>query len=149
LTDESVPSPQEELLKRLEGAGMGFWKSARGFGGGLALILAGFLFVVFLPVILPVVAIDHWLTGRRMQAAARVFACPACGAIIGIEAIRLAEETWGSHMAEIHEKNPGIRFRRSPQRIVRHLHAICPHCSARYQFVEREKAFTAIGPNTW
>jgi hypothetical protein len=52
-------------------------------------------------------------------------------------------------MAEIHEKNPGIRFSRGPQRITRHLHAICSHCGARYQFVEREKTFTAIGPNTW
>ena len=128
---------------------MGVWKSARGFSRSLTVVLVGILLVVFLPVILPVVAIDHWLSHRRMQAAARVFACPACGAVIGIEALRLAEEAWGSHMAEMHRKNPGIRLKRSPQRIMRHLHAICPHCGARYQFIEHERAFAAIGPNTW
>ncbi|MEJ2123395.1 MAG: hypothetical protein P8Y67_04970 [Alphaproteobacteria bacterium] len=128
---------------------MGFWKSARSYSHGLVIILAGFLLVVFLPVIIPVVAVSHWLSRRRMQAAARVFACPACGAVIGAEAIQLAEEAWGSHMAELQGRNPGIRIRRNPQRITRHLHVICPHCGARYQFIEREKTFTAIGPNTW
>ncbi|MEJ2117354.1 MAG: hypothetical protein P8Y36_05385, partial [Alphaproteobacteria bacterium] len=116
---------------------------------GLTTVLAGILLVVFLPVILPVVAVSQWLSQWRMRAAARIFACPACGAVIGVEAIRLAEEAWGSHMAELQGRNPGIRIRRTPQRITRHLHVICPHCGARYQFIEREKTFTAIGPNTW
>jgi predicted RNA-binding Zn-ribbon protein involved in translation (DUF1610 family) len=128
---------------------MGFWKSVKNYTRGPAVILAGLLLVVFLPVILPIVAIDHWLSQRRILAKARVFTCPACGAVIGVEAIRLAEEAWGSHMAEMHRENPGMRLRRSPQRIVRHLHAICPHCGARYQFIKREKAFIAIGSDTW
>lgn len=128
---------------------MGFRKSAISFGRGLAIILAGLLLVVFLPVILPVVAVSHWLSQWRMRAAARVFACPACGNVIGIEALRLAEEAWGRHMAEMHRENPGVRLRRSAQRIVRHLNAICPHCSARYEFIERERTFVAIGPNMW
>lgn len=128
---------------------MGFWELVRGFSRGLVVILASFLTVVFLPVILPVVAVSQWLSQWRMRAAARMFACPACGAVIGIEALRLAEEAWGHHMAEMHRENPGVRFRRSPQRIVRHLNAICPHCGARYQFVERERTFVAIGPNSW
>jgi hypothetical protein len=111
---------------------------------GLQVVLIGAAFVVFLPVILPVVAVLHALEHRRMHAAARKFACLSCGSYLGGEAIRLADEAWRQSFADAQANNPGLRFRRKP-RIVRHLHAICPHCGARYEFARPEKTFIALG----
>jgi predicted RNA-binding Zn-ribbon protein involved in translation (DUF1610 family) len=114
-------------------------------GHTLTMVLLGVFFIAGLPLIIPAAAILHWLHRRRLHAAARLFACPACGAILGDEAIRRADEAWSRHWADLGEKNPGIRFRTGPQRIIRQIDAICPQCGAGYKFAGRGKIFAAPG----
>lgn len=116
---------------------------------GLAVTLFGILFVVCLPAIIPALAVSQWRDDRRLRAAARVFACLDCGAVIGDKAIRLAEAAWSQHRACMHAENSGVLFKHSRRRIVRRLHAICPRCGARYRFAGRESIFVAIGRNEW
>ena len=112
---------------------------------GLAIVLMGAVSVVFLPVILPMVAVLHALDYRRMRAAARKFACLSCGSYLGGEVIRLADEAWRQYFSDKRASNPSIRFWTFKPRIVRHLRAICLHCRARYDFVGRERTFVSLG----
>jgi hypothetical protein len=113
---------------------------------GLTIVLMLVVFAVCLPVIVPVVAVQHALYYWRMRAAARKFACLSCGSYLGSDAIRLADEAWSQHFSDLQAKNPGVRFR---TRIVRDLRAICPHCGARYGFLERERTFVALGDDVF
>src|SRR5215831_248293 len=100
----------------------------------IAAIFLAIVLVMFLPVIIPVVALLDRAYRKRLRAAACAFACLSCGGILGLEAIRLADGAWGEHLRELREKYPSIRFR-----LVRHVHAICPACRARYAFLEHER----------
>ena len=115
----------------------------------LKIALAMIVLLVFLPVALPVAVVLTILDDRRMRAAARKFVCLSCGSNLGEEAIRLADEAWRLHFSETRANNPGVRFRIERRRIVRHLRAICPHCGARYGYVERERIFVAIADDCW
>lgn len=115
----------------------------------LAIILLGILIVVLLPVIIPVLAVDQWLYNRRLLAAARRFTCPACGSVIGEEAVRLANKAWDQHYSEEHPEGTGFLVEHRRRRIVRSLRAICPSCGARYDFNKRGRTFTAIGAGGW
>jgi hypothetical protein len=102
----------------------------------IAAIFLTIVLVVFLPVIIPVVALLDHIYRKRLRAAACAFACLSCGGILGLEAIRLADAQWEEHLRDLREKYPSIRFR-----LVRHVHAICPGCGVRYAFLERERTF--------
>jgi hypothetical protein len=97
------------------------------------------LLIVLLPVIIPLVGVSHSVYRKRLIAAARALACLSCGAVLGLESIRLADAACEEHMRELRAKHPAIRFR-----VVRHVHAICPVCGAQYTFLEREKAFVPV-----
>jgi hypothetical protein len=105
----------------------------------IAIIFVVTVLLVFLPVIIPVVALLHLAYRKRLRATACVFACLSCGGILGLESIRLADAAWDEHIRELRAKHPSIRFR-----LVRHLHAICPRCGVRYTFLERERTFVQI-----
>ena len=101
-------------------------------GTGL-LVLA---FFIALPVIIPVAIFLSHRYKRRLRRLAQSTPCQSCGKILGLEALRLADAEWSAHVAELHEKNPGIRVR-----LVRLLHAICRHCGTRYTHFEEENEF--------
>ena len=106
----------------------------------IAAIFLAIVLLVFLPVIIPVVALLDCAYRRRLTAAACAFACISCGGILGFESIRLADAEWDEHLRELREKYPSIRFR-----LVRHVRAICPACGVRYAFSERERTFVQTG----
>ncbi len=121
-------------------------KKQRWLGPAVGLMVAAF--AICLPVILPVLAALEALYYRRMRAAARKFACLSCGKYLDSEAIRLANEAWLEYFSGKQVNNPNLRFRTSMRRTVRHLRAICPNCSRRYDYAERERTFVASGNNT-
>jgi hypothetical protein len=92
--------------------------------------------IVLLPAIVPVVALSHSIYRKRLRSAARAFRCLSCSAVLGLESIRLADAAWDAHMRDLGEKYPASKFR-----VVRHIHAMCPACGARYAFLERERTF--------
>jgi hypothetical protein len=106
----------------------------------IGIIFLAVILVVFLPVIIPVVALLDHVYRKRLRAAACAFACLSCGGILGLESIRLADAQWDEHLRELREKYPSTRFR-----LVRHVRAICPACGVRYAFSERERIFVQTG----
>jgi len=106
----------------------------------IAAIFLAIVLVMFLPVIIPVVALLDCVYRKRLRAAACAFACLSCGGILGLESIRLADAEWDEHLRELREKYPSTRFR-----LVRHVPAICPACGVRYAFLERERTFVQTG----
>jgi len=105
----------------------------------IAAIFLAIVLLVFLPVIIPVVALLDRAYRKRLRAAACAFACLSCGGILGLESIRLADAEWDERLRELREKYPSTRFR-----LVRHVRAICPACGVRYAFSERERTFVQI-----
>jgi len=105
----------------------------------IALIFLATVLLVYLPAIIPVVALLDLAYRKRLKAAGCAFACLSCRGILGFESIRLADTAWAEHMRELGAKYPSTRFR-----LVRHLHAICPRCGARYAFLERERTFVQM-----
>jgi TRAP-type C4-dicarboxylate transport system permease small subunit len=105
----------------------------------IAAIFLAIVLLVFLPVIIPVVALLDRAYRKRLRAAACAFACLSCGGILGLESIRLADAQWAEHLRELREKYPSTRFR-----LVRHVRAICPACGVRYAFLEHERTFAQI-----
>jgi hypothetical protein len=103
-------------------------------------IFMAVIFVVFFPVIVFVVLpLAERNYRKRLEAAARAFACLSCGRILGFEAIQLGDAAWRAYLSELRDKYPSRRFR-----LVRHLHAVCPACGAHYTFVERERTFVRV-----
>jgi hypothetical protein len=96
--------------------------------------------LVFLPVIIPVVALLDRAYRRRLRAAACAFACLSCGGILGLEAIRLADAAWDEHLRDLREKYPSIRFR-----LVRHVQAILPGMRRPLRFLGARKNIRANG----
>ena len=95
-------------------------------------------FVIFLPLLLPVVCVLHGVYLRRLRAAADRFRCVDCGQILGRRSIQLADAEWTERMREMTNRFPGIR-----PRIVRNIHAICSMCGTSYRFDEKTRSFAA------
>ena len=73
---------------------------------------------------------------RRRQLASR-FVCLECGEVLGVEAIRLADERWEEIVKAIISYNEtGTRLR-----LVRTVDAICPHCGCLYLYHQAERTF--------
>ncbi|HKJ62836.1 MAG TPA: hypothetical protein VKA94_12725, partial [Hyphomicrobiales bacterium] len=68
--------------------------------------------------------------------------CERCGQLMGPNAPKLADKAWNAEADAIMKQAPG-RLRR---RIVRTVHAICPHCGLRYRFLEEYGKFV---PEAW
>ncbi len=117
---------------------------------GLQITLAFIVLLVSLPVALPVVLVLATLDGRRMRATARKFVCLSCGSCLGAEATQLADKAWERRLSERLANNHGVRLHiLRERRIVRPFCAICPHCGARYGYVERDRTFVLIGDDCW
>jgi hypothetical protein len=98
--------------------------------------LAVVLFVVGFPIIIPVSCVLHLIRKRKLHRLAHITACQTCGKTLGLEALRLADAEWSAHVAELHKQNPHIRLR-----LLRTLHAICPHCKTRYTYFGTQNEF--------
>jgi RNase P subunit RPR2 len=61
------------------------------------------------------------------------FICKSCGSLLGQEAIHLSDEHWKAFFNELHEKNPGVRFR-----LMRSVHAICTNCGYEYTYHDKD-----------
>jgi hypothetical protein len=119
-------------------------KRNRGMTGALVrngfVILLGLAIVAALPVLIPVVAVMQWRDGRRLRAKARSFACLTCHRNLGDEAVALADKAWGDYMSALHWRpEQGIR-----RRVVRHIHAVCPHCGTQYQLIDATGTFAKV-----
>jgi len=103
-------------------------------------ITGGFIFAIFillLPIILPVSLLQSQREKRRMRNLASRFVCLECGEVLGVEAIRLADERWDEIVKAIISRNePGTRLR-----LVRTVDAICPHCGCQYLYRKVERTF--------
>ena len=97
----------------------------------LPVTVAAVLFVVFLPVIVPVALVLHHFHQRKMRAVILSSLCPKCGARLDDAAIARADERWKEIMREIFSQHPLARLR-----VMRDLHAICAACGAEITFVE-------------
>lgn len=105
---------------------------------GIALFAV--LFLVLLPLLLPVAAVHLRISNRRLLKLVREFVCVACGARLGAESVRLASERWNATVAELHAKSPGIKFR-----LVRDIDAVCPSCGQEYTYRDKDKS---LAPRT-
>ncbi|WP_145454260.1 hypothetical protein [Gimesia panareensis] len=102
---------------------------------GLVLVLP--IFILLLPVTLPLIGIQLKRDQKRKRTLAERFVCVECGEVIGLEAIRLADERWSKIVEKIlSENNTEIRLR-----LVRTVDAICPHCGCQYCYREEEQTF--------
>jgi hypothetical protein len=79
--------------------------------------------VLALPVLIPLAFVRHYLDQHRLRVAAERAVCPACGVILGMEALHRADAYWRTYVAELHRNHPGVRFR-----LVRTVRAICGNC---------------------
>lgn len=107
----------------------------------LVLTLVVVLFLLLLPIIIPLVAVMHWRNDARMRKLAASMICVRCEQVMGAIAPKLADSAWNAEFDAIMKQSPGIRRRR----IVRTVHAICPHCGQRYRYVEEFGRFAPTG----
>ena len=66
----------------------------------LDLIVVG-SFVLALPILLPCAFIVHYTRTRKMGRMISDFVCVSCGTLLGLEAIRLADERWRANLSEM------------------------------------------------
>ena len=98
----------------------------------LMLITAVVLFILLLPIIIPLLAFTHWQNDARMRKLCAGMHCEKCGIQLGDKATRLADRLWAVQLNNLKKQSfAGKQFR-----LVRKVHAICPACGLRYNFQE-------------
>jgi hypothetical protein len=111
-----------------------------GIGKFLLIIFFAIGVALLLPVIIPAAALLHWRDVSRMKRKARETRCVSCGRVLGDEAIEQGEAAWRERMSELHWRPEwGIR-----RRVVRDIHAVCPNCSAAYEFIVKTGQFVPV-----
>lgn len=94
-------------------------------------------FILLLPILMPYSLLKDRVEKRRRRQLASRFVCVECGEVLGVEAIRLADERWDEIVKAIISRNePGTRLR-----LVRTVDAICPHCGCQYLYRKVERTF--------
>ncbi|QDU03210.1 hypothetical protein V6x_29220 [Gimesia chilikensis] len=94
-------------------------------------------FILLLPILVPYSLLMDRVEKRRRRQLASRFVCEQCGEVLGVEAIRLADEHWDEIVKAIIAKSePGTRLR-----LVRTVAAICPHCGCQYLYRNAERTF--------
>ena len=109
----------------------GKWRDRFPLASGM---LIGTLFFLTLPVTFPIAMFQHQRGLKRMRAAAETFACTQCDAVLGTQALQLADARWAEIMRQHRQEFFHARF-------VRDLHALCPACGAAYAYDEKRAAF--------
>jgi hypothetical protein len=95
---------------------------------GFVFLIAA-LFILLLPIILPIALIHDRLRVRRIAKIVCSFVCISCGTVLGTEGLRLGNERWKVILANHGASSPGARFR-----ILRDIHAVCPKCGCDYMY---------------
>lgn len=95
------------------------------------------VFILLLPILVPYFLLKNQVEKRRRRQLASRFVCEQCGEVIGVEAIRLADERWSKIVEKIRsEIDSEIRLR-----LARTVDAICPHCGCQYCYREEGQTF--------
>lgn len=97
------------------------------------------LFLLLLPIIIPLVAFMHWRNDARMRQLAASMHCERCGQLMGPAAPKLADRAWNAEADAVKKRLPP----RIISRIVRKVHAICPYCGRRYRYQEEIGRFVS------
>jgi hypothetical protein len=110
-------------------------------------VAGGIVFVISLPVLLPIALFLHSRDEKRMRALAETFRCLSCGLVLGAESLKLADEAWANYVAKLDGDGDDATqptrdwsklYRR---RIVKGYDAICPHCGAYHSYVAKQRTF--------
>ena len=99
------------------------------------------VFLLGLPVMLPVAIVQHGRIGQRRKRRADGTACARCGAALGEAALARADAAWSEHVAKLHREHPHVMFR-----LVRRVWAVCVACGQEYGYDEKADAFVAQVP---
>ena len=102
----------------------------------LLLIMLPFLILLLL-VSLPFTAIQLKREKHKLGKLAGEFVCLECGEIMGMEAIRLADERW----ANVVKQKMAEKTYKLGMRMVRSVDAVCPHCGCIYLYREEDQSF--------
>ncbi len=95
----------------------------------------GVLFCLLaMPVLLPLGMIAHVRSQRRLKTLVGKLPCVNCGALLGGEALRIADERWAKEVQQRQAASPGSIV----GRMIRRVHAVCPHCDCEYTYFEKE-----------
>ncbi|KAA0139020.1 hypothetical protein FYZ48_10190 [Gimesia chilikensis] len=94
-------------------------------------------FILLLPILVPYSLLMDRVEKRRLRQLASRFVCEQCGEVLGVEAIRLADERWDEMELQM------MRIEEPVARVVRSrlLDAICPHCGCQYLYHKMEQTF--------
>ena len=98
---------------------------------GMFLLIAGGLLA--LPILLPLAMIGHLRSQLRLRKLVGQFLCVACGAKLGINALRIADQRWAEEVRRIQAVSPRAKI----VRMIRRLHAVCPGCGCEYTYLEK------------
>ncbi len=93
--------------------------------------------ILLVPILVPYSLLKDRVEKRRRRQLASRFVCLECGEILGVEAIRLADERWDEMELQM------MRIEEPVARVVRSrlLDAICPHCGCQYLYHKMEQTF--------
>ncbi|QDT84508.1 hypothetical protein MalM14_21680 [Gimesia chilikensis] len=94
-------------------------------------------FILLLPILVPYSLLMDRVEKRKRRQLASRFICEQCGEVLGVEAIRLADERWDEMELQM------MRIEEPVARVVRSrlLDAICPHCGCQYLYHKMEQTF--------
>ena len=106
----------------------------------------GVVAVILSPVLLPIALWLHAREQKRMRAVAECFTCLSCGRILGASSLRLADEAWSAHMAELTQEHEGsiLRFR-----VEKRFDAVCANCGTYHKFVPKDRTFILATPTIY
>jgi hypothetical protein len=114
-------------------------------------LIGGIVFVILLPVLLPVALFLHSRDQKRMRALAEIFACLSCGRTLGADSFKLSDEAWANYLAELNHGADTTQPARDWNkfhipRLVKEYDAICPNCGTYHAYVPKERTFILTRP---
>lgn len=99
----------------------------------LTIVLGVLLFIIALPVTLPVAMIQSVYTQHRRSKRATSFICLVCGKLLGPQSLERADHFWQNHVDSY--SRSGMRLR-----VVQKVFAIC-ECGQKYDYNEKSDDF--------
>ncbi len=102
--------------------------------------LLAIIFMVALPVIIPLITLLAALDERHRKSAAASTRCIRCGLILGIAAVEKADEMYAAYVAVIKSKSWPSRVRL----VERRLHAVCTGCGAQFGYNGKHRSFYVL-----